>query len=141
MDQTTYEIFSVVDDGQNWVVSTKRPNGIPHTFGLSHHTWAARAAEYGIGLDDIDTLMDIGLHENFEGIDQTHPDFVYNNHEASAREKLLARIADTKRRHAVTDPGNLLQAVRDHHANNPHDDFHKKHKELVRTIRKARVKS
>jgi hypothetical protein len=141
---TTYEIRSVEmrdvhENGHNWVVVTTRPNGVPHTLSFPHITFAARAAEYGIDLSDIDTLLDICLHEGFEGIDHTHPDFVYNNHEDHARTALMSRIADTKQRHLVTDPGNLLQAVRKYHGENHHRSFHDQHRARVAGLRSSRI--
>lgn len=144
MDLTVYEIHSVEmrdagSDGHHWVLVTKRADGSSHTFSFPHIAWAARAAEYGIDPGDIDTLLDVCLHEGFEGINHTHPDFVYNNPEDHARSALLSRIADTKRRHLVTDPNNLLQAIRAHHGHTPHAEFHQRHRERVRAIRNARV--
>lgn len=146
MTQTTYEISSVnIRDvpggGQHWEVVTNKSDGTQCVFALPPFTWAARAAEYGIDPNDIDALLDICLHEGFEGIDHTHPDFVYNNTEEHARTALMSRIADTKQRHLVTDPNNLLQAVKEYHGHTPHADFHQKHKERVRTIRNTRVSS
>jgi hypothetical protein len=53
------------DDGAEpmWGISRVRPDGVPHMHIIPHSTWEWRCAEYGIDPDDMDTLLDIVLHE------------------------------------------------------------------------------
>jgi hypothetical protein len=144
MTQMTYEVRSVEDqkaagEGRNWIISTVKSDGSSHTFTFPHISWMAKVAEYGFDLDDIDTILDVCLHEVFGGIDQNHPDFVYNNPEDHARAALLSRVTDIKQSHLVTDPNNFLQKIKTHHEQAPYTAFHQMHRERVRTYRKARV--
>lgn len=144
MEQTIYTVQSVEDqeitgNGDRWIIRTTRADGTEHTFSFPHYTWAARSAEYGIDLKDIDTLLDVCLHDTFESIDQNHPDFVYNNHEHVARTSLFERVTETKSRHQVVDPNNFLQAIKDHHESDSHSSFHQTHQDRVRAFRKSRV--
>ncbi|MEV4806749.1 hypothetical protein AB0K18_42715 [Nonomuraea sp. NPDC049421] len=46
-----------------WGISRVRPDGVAHMHLIPHSTFEWRAAEYGIDPDDIDTMLDIVLHE------------------------------------------------------------------------------
>ncbi|MGW6499314.1 hypothetical protein [Nonomuraea angiospora] len=46
-----------------WGISRVRPDGGAHIHIIPHSTWEWRCAEYGIDPDDMDTLLDIVLHE------------------------------------------------------------------------------
>lgn len=121
-----------------WSIRVRHSDGVVFNYHMPHITWAARAAEYGLDPDDIDTLLDVCLHEHeFAGLDETHPDFVYSNAEERAREALLSRIAEAKKTNLIVDPDNLLQAIRDHHSHTPYAEFHRAHRERVQAIRKA----
>lgn len=100
--------------------------------------FTAVSAEYGIDLDDIDTLMDVVLHRHKDTTDNDHPDHVFNLSEDEAREKMLARIAEIKKDYQIVDPDNLLQAIRDHHKIHRYTADHAKIKERADIIRKHR---
>jgi hypothetical protein len=46
-----------------WGISRVRPDGLAHMHLIPHSTFEWRCAEYGVDPDDIDTLLDIVLHE------------------------------------------------------------------------------
>jgi hypothetical protein len=46
-----------------WGISRVRPDGASHMHIIPHSTWEWRCAEYGIDPDDMDTLLDVVLHE------------------------------------------------------------------------------
>lgn len=46
-----------------WGISRVRPDGVAHIHIIPHSTWEWRCAEYGIDPDDLDTLLDVVLHE------------------------------------------------------------------------------
>ncbi|WP_336214367.1 hypothetical protein [Nonomuraea sp. LPB2021202275-12-8] len=46
-----------------WGISRVRPDGAPHIHIIPHSTFEWRCAEYGVPVDDMDTLLDIVLHE------------------------------------------------------------------------------
>ncbi|TMR91455.1 hypothetical protein [Nonomuraea basaltis] len=46
-----------------WGIACVRPDGVPHMMIVPHSTWEWRCAEYGVDPDDMDTLLDIVLHE------------------------------------------------------------------------------
>ncbi|GAA1769857.1 hypothetical protein [Nonomuraea bangladeshensis] len=46
-----------------WGISRVRPDGQAHMHLIPHSTWEWRCAEYGIDPDDLDTLLDVVLHE------------------------------------------------------------------------------
>jgi hypothetical protein len=46
-----------------WGISRVRPDGVAHMHLVPHSTFEWRAAEYGIDPDDMDTMLDIVLHE------------------------------------------------------------------------------
>jgi hypothetical protein len=46
-----------------WGISRVRPDGVAHMHIIPHSTWEWRCAEYGIDPDDLDTLLDVVLHE------------------------------------------------------------------------------
>lgn len=138
---TTYEVTAVEKQTQpygfDWHIITKRSDGERFIFVCHSYLFAARAAEYGIDLGDVETLMDVRFMQTFNDIDETHPDFVYHNSEEHARKALLARVAAAKQEHQILDPKNLLQQVKDHHKKLPHSDFHADHKRRVGAKRKA----
>ncbi|TMR97523.1 hypothetical protein [Nonomuraea basaltis] len=46
-----------------WGISRVRPDGVAHVHIIPHSTFEWRCAEYGIDPDDMDTLLDVVLHE------------------------------------------------------------------------------
>ncbi|MFI6909641.1 hypothetical protein ACIBKY_50860 [Nonomuraea sp. NPDC050394] len=46
-----------------WGVAAVRADGGAHMLIIPHSTWEWRAAEYGIDPEDLDTLLDVVLHE------------------------------------------------------------------------------
>ncbi len=65
-----------------WGVYQVRPDRSTHLHIFPHTTFEWRAAEYGVDPDDVDTLIDIVLHEPF--IPSMHDPLVWEN-EAVAR--------------------------------------------------------
>ena len=73
MAATEYTIFSVTEDPDKpwlWHVLYEDPDGNTRGHVFPKNTLAWRAAEYGIDPADLDTLLDIVLHEPFA----PHPD-------------------------------------------------------------------
>jgi hypothetical protein len=77
-----------------WFIHQLRPDGQAHLHVLPVDTLAWRAAEYGIDPADLDTLLDVVLHEPHMP-DDGRPQSTPASRDA-ARADLLQRIADTK---------------------------------------------
>lgn len=100
------------------------PGGGTQIHCLAFHpvTLLWRAAEYGIDAEDVQTLLDVVLHEqHMVGHDHTSPDFLYNTDQESARSALLDRVEQVRDRIQITDPDGLLSAVTDEHRVDPED--------------------
>lgn len=134
-----YKVIDVEDrrhhDSPHWQVLMEREDGwrIAHIF--PDHIFEARAGEYGIPHDDIETLIDIVLHEAhipdplrpqnrktdpaaLQGmvVNVDEPVWLYNAPSTKhAREAHLLRIKHLKENvHRVeTAPGDPLDAIRD----------------------------
>ncbi|MET7334383.1 hypothetical protein [Nonomuraea sp. NPDC005650] len=46
-----------------WGIVCVRPDAVAHMLIIPHSTWEWRAAEYAVDPDDLDTLLDVVLHE------------------------------------------------------------------------------
>jgi hypothetical protein len=46
-----------------WGIACVRPDGVAHTMIIPHSKWEWECAYYGIDPDDVDTLLDVTLHE------------------------------------------------------------------------------
>lgn len=112
--------------GKYWYIRHCDTEDESHILGhyVSKQSFAACSAEYNIPLEDIDTLMDLVLHRHKDTVNHNHPHFVFNQDADSARELLKARISEIKKGYQITDPDNLLQAIRDHHTDNKYEDAH-----------------
>ncbi|QQM45207.1 hypothetical protein [Streptomyces liliifuscus] len=79
---TEYTITDVTEDAERglWHVLYKAPSGDVRAHVFPKNTLAWRAAEYGIDPADIDTLLDVVLHEPFT----PHPDDPVNGGEDPA---------------------------------------------------------
>lgn len=106
-----------VGAADGWEVITRAADGsgLTHLFPKDVLEW--RAAEYGIDASDIDTLLDIVLHENFhEEEPQDAPPTPYTAAStAQAREAHLARISKakaTRERITLSAEGGPLDAIR-----------------------------
>ncbi|NUW45536.1 hypothetical protein [Nonomuraea rhodomycinica] len=52
------------DDGTAWwMIHTTNPGGPPYVYALPACTFANLAVEYGLDPDDIDTLLDVAIHQ------------------------------------------------------------------------------
>lgn len=112
----TREVIEVEREGSIWRVAMQTPSGkFLYVFPVS--TIDLRAAEYGMDPTDSKTMLDIILHEHYiTGHEHTHPKFVYNTDEKTAREHYLGLIEDVKKNAVqVTDPNNLLEQIHQEH--------------------------
>lgn len=103
-------------DTDCWHVVTRAPGdgGITHVVPKVALEW--RAAEYGIDPADVDTLLDVVLHEQLFD-DDTAAEAVRSRASArstaAAREAHLTRIAALKQTHRIAlDKGSPLDAIR-----------------------------
>jgi hypothetical protein len=114
------------DTGQLWV------NGFPHV--LFPHL----IAEYDHDPHDIDTLVDLALHQPHMIIQHTDDDFVYHVSADNARSGHLARLEASKQNYTYLDPYNLLPEIKAKH--DPYDPEIAVHRSVVRSIRNSRQK-
>lgn len=102
-----------------WIIEMDVEGALPWVYANPVHTLGLRSAEYGIDPNDVDTLIDIMIHEHHFQVPDSHPTFLWNTDEKTAREAHLARVADAKTRVTHLDPNNLLGIIRESH--NPND--------------------
>lgn len=104
-----------------WFVHRTLPDGSSNIIKIVHEALSWRIAEYGINPADIDTVLDIILHEPFlaEHTPDTHP---YIVDEKTAREWHLARIAESKAKIQHQDPNGYLDKIRQAH--DPNSPLH-----------------
>lgn len=141
---TTYTIFQVRDavatlDGASvpvWLISYMRSDtGLPHTTGFPHEIFANLCAEYEHDPYDIDTLIDLAVHQVHMDIRHTDEDFVYKATVEQARAGHLAKLAASRREHVYVDEHNLLDVIRQHH--DPQDPRIPVRRAQVRALRAA----
>lgn len=139
MKRTIVQVVNREPEQQHWYIQVRLDDGSLFGHVLPHITWAARAAEYGIKNYQIDDLIDLCLHEQLTKIHHDHPDFVYNTDEVTALKALRQRVAEAKKLETFEDPDNLLQIIRDHHKQNPQNEFYDKHRGVVADYRRRRM--
>lgn len=98
-----------------------------------------RAAEYGIDPTDTQTLVDWVLHEKFVQMEYTHPSFLYNTDETTARTYMKAQIVQAKQSDIFVDPDNYLDAIHTHYK--PDMDLHTSHRGVVASIRARNLRA
>lgn len=97
-----------------WLVEmTDESSGQTVAHAFPHAALTYRAAEYGIDLADVDTLLDVVLHEPHVELHHADPTFVYNTDRDTARRAHLARVAASPVR--VSDPAGHLATIRQAH--------------------------
>lgn len=140
--KTTYTIIQVLDgtatlDGAEqpvWMVSyTRSDTGQTHTHGFPHEIFVNLCAEYEHDPHDIDTLIQLVLHQPHMDIRHTDADFVYKARVEQARAGHLSKLAMSQQDHAYVDEQNLLDAIRQAH--DPHDARIAPRRDKVRQVR------
>jgi hypothetical protein len=124
------------NDG-NWrIAHSVSGEGLPHLYIIKPAEFDYRAAEYGIDPMDSKTLLDINLHERFiTTMDPTHPQYVYNTDEATARENYLHHIGLVKQNLIWEDPDSLLDAVHQKHQELHNPQLHADHRKFTAALR------
>lgn len=103
-----------------WLIEMSLDGGDPtHAVGFPHSIFHWRIAEYGIDPEDIETLLDIALHEQYIQLHHSDPTFLHNTDQETARLHHLARVKKSKQSVTHADPNNLLDVIR-----NAHDPYH-----------------
>lgn len=106
-----------------WRLAMTRPDGLMHltVFPVSTPTW--RIAEYGFDPNDLDTILDIIIHEQFMdfGLPDDLPTLSTAKHQQEAREAHIERIRRLKVNHTEVVPHgdshreHPLQIIRNNH--------------------------
>jgi hypothetical protein len=70
MSAKDYQVVYVVDqtlgkDTPGWLVGLAKPDGTMHSHHMPKLTLVARSVEYGIDIEDEETLWDVAIHEPF----------------------------------------------------------------------------
>ncbi|HEV2346441.1 MAG TPA: hypothetical protein VGS97_20245 [Actinocrinis sp.] len=140
---TTYTIFQVLNgtailrgaEQPVWMVSYIRSDtGLAHTHGFPHEIFVNLCAEYEHDPHDIDTLIQLVLHQPHMDIQHTDDDFVYKATIEQARAGHLAKLAKSQQDHVYVDEGNHLDAIRQQH--DPADPRIAPRCEKVRQVRR-----
>jgi len=119
MDRYSVNSVEQHDNPPHWRVffDVSGPDGSKvhgHVIPVDAFGW--RAAEYGIDPADIDTLLDVVLHEvHMTNHDHMSADFLYNTDQESARRALHSRVAEVKNRIQIHDPHGHLDQIRRAH--------------------------
>lgn len=138
----TYKIFKVINataiqDGAAlpaWLISyTRSDTGEVHTSGFPHEIFVNLCAEYEHDPEDIDTLIQLALHQPHMNIQHTDADFVYKARAGHARAGHLSKLATSQQEHVYVDEDNLLDAIRQAH--DPRDPRIAPRRDRVREIR------
>ncbi len=133
--------------GGGWSILFEHEERGPYVYLMTASSLWCRSVEYGIDLNDADTLFDIVLHELAGislgvGVRMTDPDFVYHVHPTVAWHGHQRRLAQVKNQVTHPDPLGELKKITDHHLANLNNSdlktLHAKHVELVSSIRKQR---
>lgn len=136
----TYTVSSVVDvrapgaRSPHWRVQFEHDDDAYNSvYFFPHETLEWRIAEYGIDVNDFDTLLDIVIHEQYVDLQHTDPTFLYNTDQETARVAHLARTAESKKIRTHHDPDNLLDVIRKaHDPKSPRIDEFRRHVLKVR---------
>lgn len=104
-----------------WMISCyDSDTGQVHTIGFPHEHYVNLCAEYEHDPHDIDTLIQLSLHQTRHmNIQHTDDDFVYKATAAEARAGHLSKLAKSQQEHVYVDEMNLLDVIRQAH--NPKD--------------------
>jgi hypothetical protein len=118
---------------------------IPHQHGDVKTNWTLpsaaldyRSAEYGIDRGDVETLMDVLMHEQMLSIHEEDPKFVYNTDQDSAREYLFEQIAEIKKDVQWQDPENHLLLIQHTHHQHHDPELHGNHRKFCEAMRKRK---
>lgn len=120
-----------------WFIDFSHPDGTLHGYGFPQSTLMQRAAEYGIDPSNVDTLLDVVLHEPYMSLQHTDPSFLWNTDQATARTAHLERVAALKQRLTIADPQGLLQQIRDHYMTTFDPAEHGRRVQAVAAIRRG----
>lgn len=120
-----------------WFIDFSHPDGTLHGYGFPQSTLMQRAAEYGIDPSNVDTLLDVVLHEPYMSLQHTDPSFLWNTDQATARTAHLGRVAQVHKQVAIVDPQNLLQLIKDHYTTTFDPDEHGRRVQAVAAIRRG----
>lgn len=141
-------IHQVVDVGRvsftpavtGWRVDYLRPDGVRWCHVFPDGTMGWRAAEYGIDLNDADTLLQTILHEQHIAVSPDDPAFLYNTDEETARIHHLAKVQASQKLTDYADPHGLLAQIRDHHRASIDLNEHARKVTAVRALRAQKMK-
>lgn len=121
----TYTIFQVLNttallggtQQPVWMISYHcSDTGEIHTTGFPHEIYVNLCAEYEHDPHDIDTLIQLSLHQTKHmNIQHTDDDFVYKATVEQARAGHLAKLAKSQADNVYVDEMNLLDAIRKAH--------------------------
>lgn len=133
--------------GGGWSILLDHEDGTPWCYAFPALALWCRSAEYGIDPSDVETLLDIVLHELAltsigQGLTGDEPDFVYHAEEGIARTGHLARIDRAKDMFDHPDLDGLLQTIKDFHVSRLSDPesnrLHQQTRNTVHSIRRQR---
>ncbi|HWV45765.1 MAG TPA: hypothetical protein VN039_07075, partial [Nitrospira sp.] len=91
---------------------------------------------------DADTLLETYLyqfHMDPTALHESHPHFVWNTDEATARFHHLARVESLKQEFQYLDPNGLLDQIKQHHLNTFSPSRHSQRVELAASLRSKRL--
>lgn len=138
----TYTLESVAPgQGEMLVFLLRKPDGTLHQHVAPHWIFAQRAAEYGIDPTDMDTLLDVVLHEPFADDDGPglHDDVTVDD----ARAAHLARVRRCKNTRVTVDcPGktSLVDHLKTVAPIDPADVQERRVKAATARVKAARVR-
>lgn len=130
-----HEVLSMSEEDSKFVLAVKLPPDKKIRHNIPKVAFVCRAAEYGIDPYDTHTLLDVLLHEGFRTTDNTHPKFVYNTDEETARQHMFDEIEQIKLEHIVTDPNHYLDSIHTNYI--PDMSLHTRHISTVQIWRKV----
>lgn len=143
VDQVT---ATKVGQTECWDIRMTRPDGNNHIYRMPKITLDARAAEYGIDSTDIETLIELSLHEIFFEVTQSDetneltfkdggPSLMSADSTQAARDAHLGRVKTCPVR--ITTRGNkVLDVIRNSHT--PDKTWIDQHRQQVDTRRWAK---
>lgn len=125
-----------------WIIYHKREDGSLFDYGFPGDTLQNLSAEYGINPMDSDMLLETYLyqfHMDPMELHQSHPHFVWNTDEETARLHHLARVDKLKKEFQYHDPNGLLEQIKQHHLDNFDFAKHAHRKRLAASLRAKRA--
>lgn len=128
--------------GVLWCVHHRREDGLLWDYAFPGDSLHNLSAEYGIHPMDADTLLEVYLyqfHMDPTALHESHPHFVWNTDEATARFHHLARVESLKQDFQYRDPNGLLDQIKQHHLNTFSSSRHSQRVKLAASLRSKRL--